>query len=67
MKTALLLLPLLLSATLLTGCGGGGTTVQNTGKSAGEQLEDLGKARDQGLISDREYDRMRKRIVRDND
>lgn len=65
--TLLPALPLLLAAAILTGCSGGGARVESNTKSAGEQLQDLDKARDQGLITDREYERMRKRIVREHD
>lgn len=66
-RTLFRLLSLLAAAFLLTACGGGGATTQTNTKSAGEQLQDLDKARADGLITDREYERMRKRIVRDND
>lgn len=35
--------------------------------SAGEQLLELSVAKEKGLITEREYERMRRRIVRDND
>lgn len=60
-------LPILLATVILTGCSGGGARVQTNTKSAGQQLQELDKAREQGLVSDREYERMRKRIVREND
>lgn len=51
---------------LLTACG---STSQpyTTDKSAGQQLLELQEAHDKGLISDREFERMRRRIVREND
>ncbi len=61
---------------LLGGClslrfGGGGrkTTTENKSHSynvtLGQQLEDLKKAYDDGVISKREYDRQRKKLMKD--
>jgi hypothetical protein len=57
---------LILATSLLAGCGGGSRVTTQT-KSAGQQLQDLDKARADGLVTEREYERMRKRIVREND
>ena len=51
---------------VLPGCGSSPRPVTNE-KSAGTQLIELKDARDKGLITEKEYERMRKRIVRDHD
>lgn len=51
---------------LLTGCGSTSSTVMEQ-KSTGTQLLELKEAHDKGVINDKEYERMRKRIVREND
>jgi hypothetical protein len=53
----------------LAGCWGGGADVRNTNRATtvGQELIDLQKAFDQGLIDQREYDRQRKRILRRRD
>jgi hypothetical protein len=60
----------LLMATL-AGCWGGGADVRNSNTSrsttVGQELIDLQRAYDQGLMSEREYDRARKRILRRSD
>ncbi|MGE3310160.1 MAG: SHOCT domain-containing protein [Limisphaerales bacterium] len=50
----------------VAGCGSSKPTPVSS-KSAGEQLLELNEAKEKGLISDREYERMRKNIVRSND
>ncbi|RYD68904.1 MAG: hypothetical protein EOP84_29500 [Verrucomicrobiaceae bacterium] len=35
--------------------------------SVGRQLSDLEQARQQGIVSDKEYARLKKRIIKDND
>ena len=42
------------------------TTVNPNSASAGQQLMDLKKAHDSGLITDKEYEHMRKEIVKKN-
>jgi hypothetical protein len=53
---------------ILAGCWGGGADVRNSNSNrsttVGQELIDLQKAYDQGLISEREYERTRKRILR---
>jgi hypothetical protein len=59
----------LLGAILLaihTGCGS--TKVENqTNSSVGQQLLDLEKAHNQGVISDQEYEKLKKAIVKKHD
>ncbi len=51
---------------IVAGCGSSQPVPVPT-KSAGEQLLELNEAKEKGLISDREYERMRSKIVRSND
>lgn len=44
------------------GCGSS-QTVKTTAVSTGQQLEDLQKAYDQGLMTEQEYQKERKRIM----
>ncbi|MBL3676005.1 MAG: SHOCT domain-containing protein [Alphaproteobacteria bacterium] len=50
----------------LAGCGGGGAKTQVSQSSAtmGQELTDLKTARDQGLISDKEYERAKRDILK---
>jgi len=60
---------LLMGALLLavhTGCGS--TKVESqTNSSVGQQLMDLEKAHDQGIITDKEYEKLKKAIVKKHD
>jgi hypothetical protein len=49
-----------------SGCGSTKVSTENTA-SVGQQLLDLQKAHDQGLVSDKEYEKLRKAIVKKND
>jgi hypothetical protein len=55
-----------LAAVLLfsAGCGSPKTTVQSTGVTIGQELQDLDAAREKGLISKKEYEQKRKDILR---
>jgi hypothetical protein len=59
----------LVAALGLAGCWGGGADVRNSNRSTtvGQELIDLQRARDQGVIDEREYERQRKRILRRRD
>jgi predicted small lipoprotein YifL len=52
----------------LAGCGSD-TKVTNTTtheRSVGQQLTDLDQARQQGVVSEEEYERLKKKIIKDN-
>jgi hypothetical protein len=51
---------------LLTGCGSS-RTVQQQQSSVGQQLLDLEKSYKDGIITQKEYERLKKAIIRDND
>lgn len=51
----------------MTSCGSS-TKVTNTAQlSVGQQLNDLENARQRGIITDKEYAKLRKAIIRNND
>jgi hypothetical protein len=50
----------------LTSCGGTKVTSTNE-RSVGQQLTDLEQARQQGIITDREYARLKRAIINKND
>lgn len=51
----------------LTGCGSS-TKVTNTSQtSVGQQLLDLEQARNQGIITEKEYNRLKKAVIKNND
>ena len=49
----------------LAGCGGGGaqTHVEHRGTTLGQELMDLKKAHDQGVISDSDYESQREKLL----
>jgi hypothetical protein len=54
-------------ASSLTGCGSS-TKVTNTKEtSVGQQLTDLEHARQQGIINEKEYAKLKKAIIKNND
>jgi hypothetical protein len=47
----------------LAACGGGGATVKSESVSTGQELIDLKKALDAGVITQKEYDKQREKIL----
>ena len=56
---------ILLLALSLSGCGGGDAVTQTTNKTTttGQELIDLDKAHKQGILSDKEYEEAREKIL----
>ncbi len=48
----------------LAACGGGGSQVVNSQSTMGEELLDLKKAYETGAISEREYERAKRQILK---
>ena len=61
-----LALAAMLALPLLPGCASK-TTASNQGVSVGQQLQDLDKAYKDGTISQKEYERLKKAIIKQND
>lgn len=45
-------------------CGGGGATVKSESTTTGQELMDLKKALDAGVITQKEYDKQREKILK---
>ena len=58
---SLLLAAVIIAGACSTGCGGG-TRIQNEA-SVGQQLEDLDKSYKDGIITQKEYDRLKKALI----
>ena len=62
---AILIVGLCLFGSLLIGCGGSTTKVETaSSQTMGQELLDLKKAYDEGVITEREYERAKKDIMR---
>jgi len=62
-RTVSLLAAVLLATTMLYGCSGGGASVQASTTTMGQELADLKKAYDQGIITEKEYEKSKKQIL----
>jgi len=63
-KRAGLLALTLIAATGLTGCGGGGATMEARSTTTGQELMDLDKAYKDGIITEKEYESKKKEIMK---
>ncbi len=62
------ILVLLLGAALaFGGCGGGDTQVKASSTTMGQELQDLKKAFDEGIITEKEYNNAKKEILKKYD
>jgi hypothetical protein len=46
------------------GCGGGGARVESRSTTKGQELMDLEEAYEKGIISEKEYNKQKKRILK---
>lgn len=46
------------------GCGGGGAEIRQQTTTLGQELQDLDKAYKQGLLDEKEYQRIRKEVIK---
>jgi hypothetical protein len=49
---------------LFVGCGGGGASVQTSSTTLGQELTDLEEAHEKGLLTEKEYKKARKKIMK---
>lgn len=49
---------------LFVGCGGGGAQVQQSNVSLGQELTDLQTAREKGIITEKEYEKAKKELLK---
>jgi hypothetical protein len=49
---------------IFTGCGGGGAEIQQSTQTLGQELTDLDKAYKDGLITEKEYDKTKKSLLK---
>ena len=55
---------LTLAALLIGGCGGSDAKVETTTTTMGQELTDLKKAYDAGIIDEKEYERSKEKILK---
>ena len=54
---------LVLATLLTTGCGGGDSKVEASTTTMGQELSDLKKAYDEGIITEKEYEKSKENIL----
>ena len=52
---------------LFVGCGGGGAQVQQSNVTLGQELQDLQAAYEKGVITQREYEKAKKELLKKYD
>lgn len=69
-KLRFLAVPVIIIAIALTGCCGGGktTVVTESTKTTtkGQELQDLKKANEEGVISEKEYEKAKKKVLKED-
>ncbi len=54
----------ILAGGVFAGCGGGGAQVKQSNATLGQELTDLQEAYEQGVITQREYERAKKDLLK---
>jgi uncharacterized lipoprotein len=67
MKRLAFLLLTALAVGMTSGCSSNSEPPANHQASVGQQLTDLDRARREGIITEKEYEKLRKAIIRKND
>ena len=49
---------------IFAGCGGGGASVKQSSTTLGQELTDLQQAYEKGIITEKEYNKLKKEIMR---
>ena len=62
--TVWILAGMIVISLVVTGCGGGGAKVQTTSGTLGQELIDLEKAYKQGVISEKEYNAAKNKLLK---
>jgi hypothetical protein len=68
-KTSAISLRALILATVLAGCSFGGgdeTTIQSRATTTGQELQDLKAAYDKGIITERQYEEQKAKLLKGN-
>ena len=65
--TACALVPAILAVSLLPGCVHSSKVQSSSTASVGQQLQDLEKSYNDGIITQKEYERLKKALIKQND
>lgn len=63
-KVAAIIISLLIFAGAGIGCGGGGARLEASTSTLGQELTDLHKAYEQGIITEKEYNSKKKQLMK---
>ncbi len=55
---------MIIAAVTFTGCGGGGAEIKATNSTLGQELIDLQEARESGALTDKEYEKAKKNLLK---
>ena len=62
-RSTIVLPAMVLAALLSAGCGGGESKLEATTTTMGQELSDLKKAYDQGIITEQQYEKSKQNIL----